>query len=498
MGKIYILGLGPGSIEDLTIGAIKRIKSGDRNYLRTEEHPTVNFLKENNIPYESYDYVYAQEEDFSKVYEYIVEDLIKKANKYKTINYLVPGNPMVAEKTVELLLRREDENLEIEIITGVSFIEPILKLVERDPIEGLKIIDGTDFKFKDIDINVDCIVIQVYNTRVASNIKLVLSQVYGDEYRIYLINSAGVEDEEEIYNIYIYELDRMNNIGPLTSIYIPKVDKITKKIYDIADIVDTMELLRSDKGCPWDREQTHKSIRECVIEEAYEVVDAIDREDIDGLIEELGDLLLQVVFHCQIAMEEGEFNLFDVTTELNKKLIYRHPHVFGEKTVEKFDEVVYNWNKLKFKDRNIKTYTDTLMDVPKIPSLMRSYKVQKRARDIGFDWEDVEGALDKVKEEYYEVIESIKNTNIKGGDVDKVEEELGDLLFAVVNVCRFLEVNPEVALNKCINKFIDRFSIMETKSKQIGKNLKDMTLEEMDKLWNEAKLHKTYKKQDLK
>ena len=131
------------------------------------------------------------------------------------------------------------------------------------------------------------------------------------------------------------------------------------------------------------------------------------------------------------------------------------------------------------------------MDIPKLPSLMRSYKVQKRARDIGFDWEDVRGALDKVKEEYYEVIESIKN--IEGGDVDKVEEELGDLLFAVVNVCRFLEVNPEVALNKCINKFIDRFSIMEAKSKQIGKCLEDMTLEEMDQLWDEAKLHKPYK-----
>ncbi len=496
MGKIYVLGLGPGNIDALTMGVVKRIKSGDKNYLRTEEHPTVKYLKENNIPYESYDYVYEQKENFSMVYKYIVEDLIKKAHKYTTINYLVPGNPMVAEKTVELLLNREDKDLEIEIITGVSFIEPVLELVGRDPINGLKIIDGTNFKFKDIDINLDCIVTQVYNTRVASNIKLVLSQVYGDEYKVYLINSAGVEDEEEIHHICVYELDRMNNIGPLTSIYIPKVDKITKKIYDIADIIDTMELLRSDKGCPWDREQTHKSIRECVIEEAYEVVDAIDRDDIDGLIEELGDLLLQIVFHSQIAMEEGEFNLFNVTTELNKKLIYRHPHVFGEKIVEKSDEVVYNWNKLKFKDRNISTYTDTLMDIPKLPSLMRSYKVQKRARDIGFDWEDVRGALDKVKEEYYEVIESIKN--IEGGDVDKVEEELGDLLFAVVNVCRFLEVNPEVALNKCINKFIDRFSIMEAKSKQIGKCLEDMTLEEMDQLWDEAKLHKPYKKQDLK
>lgn len=488
MGKIYVLGLGPGNPDDLTMGVLKRIKSGDRNYLRTEKHPTVEYFKQNGIPYESYDYAYEKGEDFLGVYEYIAEDLALKADKYKTINYLVPGNPMVAEKTVEILLQKESESLEVELLTGISFIEPILELVRRDPIDGLKIVDGTEFKLKDIDINLDCIVTQVYNTRVASNIKLVLSEVYGDEYKIYIINSAGIDGEEEIHSISIYELDRMDNIGPLTSIYIPKVDKITKKIYNMVDIIDTMELLRSDRGCPWDREQTHKSIRECVIEEAYEVVDAIDREDMDDLIEELGDLLLQVVFHSQIALEEGEFNLYDITTELNKKLIYRHPHVFNEKKVEKSDEVVYNWNKLKFKGRNIKTYTDTLVDIPKLPSLMRSYKVQQRASEIGFDWDTVDGALDKVKEEYYEVIESINY--IKGGDVEKTEEELGDLLFAVVNVCRFLEVNPEVALNKTINKFIDRFAIMEAKSDRIGKKLEDMTLEEMDILWDEAKLHR--------
>jgi tetrapyrrole methylase family protein/MazG family protein len=249
-----------------------------------------------------------------------------------------------------------------------------------------------------------------------------------------------------------------------------------------------MDILRGEEGCPWDREQTHKSIRESVIEEAYEVADAIDRDDVDGLVEELGDLFLQIIFHCQIGLEEGDFNFYNVTTELNKKLIYRHPHVFKEKKVEKYDEVVYNWNKLKFEDRNISTYTDILRDTPRLPSLMRSFKVQERANKIGFDWDSVDGALDKVKEEYQEVIESIDD--IEGGDVYKTEEELGDLLFAVVNVCRFLNVNPEVALNRTVNKFIDRFEIMEMKSRQIGKKLEDMTLEEMDILWNEAKLHK--------
>lgn len=488
MGKIYILGLGPGNIDALTIGVVDRIKSGDKNYLRTENHPTVKYLTDNNIPYESYDYAYEKEEDFEKVYEYIVKDLIKKSNKYNTINYLVPGNPMVAEKTVELLLNTKDKDLKIELLTAVSFIEPMIELVGVDPVHGLKIIDGIGFKIKDIDINLDCIVTQVYNKKVASDIKLILSEVYGDEYEIYLINNAGVVGEEEVYRIPIYELDRNHRIGSLTSIYIPKVDKIDKKIYDIADIMDTVEILRSDNGCPWDREQTHKSLRECVIEEAYEVVDAIDKEDIDGLIEELGDLLFQVIFHSQIGLEEGEFNLYEITTELNKKMIFRHPHVFNEKKVEKSEEVVYNWNKLKFKDRGISTYTDILKDVPRLSSLIRSYKVQERAGEIGFDWEDVGGALDKVKEEYLEVLEAINN--FEGGDVERIEEELGDLLFSVVNVCRFLDVDPEVALNNTINKFIKRFEIMELKAKKLGIKLENMTLEEMDVLWNEAKLHR--------
>lgn len=488
MGKIYILGLGPGSVDALTIGVINRIKSGDKNYLRTESHPTVKYLIDNNINYQSYDYIYEREEDFEKVYEYIVKDLIKKSKEYKSINYLVPGNPMVAEKTVELLLNTKDKDLEIELLTGLSFIEPIIELIGVDPVHGFKIVDGIEFKMNDIDINLDCIVTQVYNNKVASDIKLILSQVYGDEYEIYLINNAGVVGDEEINKIPIYKLDRINKVGNLTSIYIPKVDKIDKKIYNIADIIDIVEILRSDKGCPWDREQTHKSIRECVIEEAYEVVEAIDNEDIDGLIEELGDLLFQIIFHSQIGLETGDFNFYDITTEISKKMIFRHPHVFGKKKVEKSEEVVYNWNKLKFKDRGISTYTDTLKDVPKSSSLLRSYKVQERAGEVGFDWDNVEGALDKVKEEYLEVIEAI--SNFEGGDVGKIEEELGDLLFSVVNVCRFLDVSPEIALNKTINKFIERFEMVELKARKLGVELENMTLEEMDALWDEAKLHR--------
>ena len=488
MAKINILGLGPGDVDSLTIGVVDKINSGVKNYLRTEKHPTIKYFKDNNIPYEAYDYIYEQEDDFLNVYEKIVEDLIEKAREYDEINYLVPGNPLVAEKTVELLLKKEGPGLEMEIFTGMSFIDPVVQLVKRDPINGLKILDGTTLQINNLDINIDCLIVQVYNNRIASNVKLLLADVYGDEYEIYVVNRAGIKEKEQLLKIPVFQLDRIHTIDSLTSIYVPKLDKIIKKVYNIDDIIDTTRILRSKDGCPWDMKQTHKSIRECVIEEAYEVVDAIDKEDIDSLVEELGDLLFQVIFHCQIGYEEGEFNLLDVTTALNNKLIHRHPHVFAQKKVEKSEEVVYNWNELKYKDRHISSYTDRLKDMPRLPSLMRSFKVQERAAEIGFDWDHVEGALEKVKEEYYEVIESIRS--LKGGDVEKVEEELGDLLFAVVNVCRFLKVNHEEALNKTLNKFIDRFEKMEEYSNKMGKKLEEMTLEEMDKLWDKAKQDK--------
>lgn len=485
MGKIYVIGLGPGSIDSLTLGAVQRINSGDANFLRTEKHPTVEYFKENKIPYKSFDYLYEAEEEFENVYKKIVDELIRES-KDKDINYFVPGNPMVAEKTVELLI---EKGLDIEIISGMSFIEPIIELVVRDPINGLKLVDGAEFSSLVIDINCDLLITQVYNTRILSEIKIALSEIYGDEYEVYLIHSAGVKGEEEIYKIPVYELDRSSKTTALTSIYVPKMDKINKKVFDFSDLLGIMKLLRSENGCPWDREQDHKSIRQSVIEEAYEVVEAIDNDDLDGLIEELGDLLLQVIFHSQIADEEGEFNIYDVMSSLGKKLIYRHPHVFLQKNVENSSEVVYNWNKLKYEKRNITRFTDKLKDIPKLPALMTSFKIQEKAAEIGFDWEDLNGPIHKVKEEYEEVKEAIAKYEIGH---EKIEDEIGDLLFAVVNLSRFLKVNPEVALYRTINKFIKRFEFIEKAVEESGKNLEDMTLEELDRLWNESKLNKIH------
>ena len=481
MGKIYIIGLGPGSINSLTLGALNRINAGDKNFLRTEKHPTVEYFKDNNIEYKSYDYLYDREEEFKSVYEKIAEDLIKESERYESINYFVPGNPLVAEKTVEILLER---NLDTEIISGMSFIEPMIELIGRDPVNGLKLVDGDGFNNLLVDINTDMIITQVYNNRILSEVKIVLSEIYGDDYKIYFVHGAGVEGQEKKDYIPIYELDRMYEATPLTSIYVPKVDKIDKKVFDFYDILGIMKILRSEDGCPWDMKQTRESIRQSLIEEAYELVNEIDKGDIDGIVEELGDLLFQIVFHSYLGEEEGEFNIYEVTTTLANKLIYRHPHVFLKKVVENSDEVVYNWNMLKYAKRNITKFTDKLKDIPKLPALMTSYKIQEKAAEIGFDWDDIKGAIDKVVEEFYEVTEAMEESEVCS---ENVEGEIGDLLFAVVNLARFLKVNPEIALNRTINKFIQRFEIMEKSIEGTGKEFEHMTLEEMDKLWNEAK-----------
>lgn len=484
MAKIYVIGLGPGSVDDLTLGAVNRINKGDKNFLRTENHPTIKYFKDNDIVYKSFDYLYETEEKFQDVYETIVDSIVEELIKGGDVNYFVPGNPLVAERTVEILLERNED---IEIITGMSFIDPLIMSVKRDPINGLKIVDGTVFDFSMIDINTDTIITQVYNKRIISEIKLILSDIYGDEYNIYIVDSAGIKEQEKVNNIPIYLLDRVEEIGYLTSIYIPRIEKENKHIFDFNDIINIMKRLRGGDGCQWDIKQTHNSLRQCIIEEAYEVVDAIDKGDIDSLMEELGDVLLQVIFHAEIAFDEGEFNIIDITTALANKLIYRHPHIFLNEKVVNSEEVVYNWDRLKDLQRGFKTTGEKLDNISGLPSLMKGLKIQQVVAKVGFDWPDIKGALEKIEEEYNEVLEVIDSS---GENFERQEEEIGDLFFTVVNLARFLKIDPEVSMNKANHKFINRFKFMEEKSIEQNIRLEDMTLEEMEDLWNLAKKNK--------
>ena len=260
------------------------------------------------------------------------------------------------------------------------------------------------------------------------------------------------------------------------------VDFQQKDKYDFEDLLRIMEILRAPDGCMWDREQDHQSIRRNFIEETYEVCEAIDEQDAEHLKEELGDVLLQVVFHTQMEKEKGVFDIGDVTDGVCKKLIFRHPHIFGSVEVGSSEEILRNWDALKRVEKHQETDTSALDSVARsLPGLIRAEKLQKKAAKVGFDWENVQGALDKVAEETAELQQAMDGS----GDV---EEELGDLLFAMVNVARHLKVDPERALEKTCDKFISRFASMERQAHAADKTLSDLPIEELDALWNKAKV----------
>ena len=259
------------------------------------------------------------------------------------------------------------------------------------------------------------------------------------------------------------------------------VDFQQKETYDFNDLLRIMEILRAPDGCMWDREQDHQSIRRNFIEETYEVCEAIDEEDTEHLKEELGDVLLQVVFHTQMEKEKGVFDIGDVADGICKKLIFRHPHIFGSVEVGSSEEILRNWDELKRKEKHQETDTAALQSVAKsLPGLIRAEKLQKKAAKVGFDWDRAEDALDKVAEELDEVRRAMQ------GDGDP-EEELGDLLFAAVNVSRHLKIDAERAMEKACNKFTDRFAQMDQMAREMQKNLSDLSLEELDVLWEKAK-----------
>lgn len=259
------------------------------------------------------------------------------------------------------------------------------------------------------------------------------------------------------------------------------VDFQKKEKYNFNDLLRIMEILRAPDGCMWDREQDHQSIRRNFIEETYEVCEAIDEQDPEHLKEELGDVLLQVVFHTEMEKEKGVFDIGDVADGICKKLIYRHPHIFGTVEVGSSEEILRNWDELKRKEKHQETDTSALESVAKsLPGLIRAEKLQKKAAKVGFDWENAQGALEKVEEELDEVKQAV------AGDGDP-EEEIGDLLFAVVNVARHLKVDPERAMEKTCNKFVRRFAEMERQAQQENKVLSDLSLTELDTLWNRSK-----------
>jgi len=256
---------------------------------------------------------------------------------------------------------------------------------------------------------------------------------------------------------------------------------------DVGDVfgqlVNVMETLRGPSGCPWDREQTHESLKKYLIEETCEVIDAIDDQNSDELRSELGDLLLQIVFHAQLAKEEGVFDIRDVIRGISSKLVRRHPHVFGESQVASAEEVLHRWEEIKAGEKGFEHRTSILDGVPRsLPALLRALEISRRAVSVGFEWPNLDAVVEKLDEEVHELKHELQQ-----GHKDRAAEEIGDLLFTLVNVARWLGVNPEDSLRQMIDRFAERFRRIEEAAHKSGRRLEEMTIEEMDAVWNQAK-----------
>lgn len=480
--KITIVGLGTGSHEELTLGALDALEKSSQVILRTAHHGIIPFLNERGISFSDMDDIYENSETFDEIYPKMVERILTAAENGDVV-LAVPGHPMVGERlTFELLRVLEDSNYSLEILSGVSQAHSVLASISRCGVEGIKVLSAAELPEDQLDPGLPMVITGIDNKILAAEIKLKLLRVYPPEEKVFL-SQLNENNRSEADEIPLHTLDHSSHSFDHTScLYLPALELKDLNRYSFRHLVEIIEMLRAPGGCPWDREQSHESLKQCLIEETYEVLEAIDLQDMDKLAEELGDVLLQVVLHSQVAKEHGEFEIGDVITGICQKMINRHTHIFGDVEVSSAEQVVDNWEAIKKKEKGLKNHTQVLKDVPKIlPALMRSCKVQKKAALAGFDWEDTEDAAAKLEEEYQELKEAYQL-----GDKDQIHEELGDLLFAMVNVSRFLKEEPELALTDATEKFIRRFACMEENAE---KPLEEMTLQEMDYLWNQAKAH---------
>lgn len=482
MKKIAIIGLGAGDLEQMPLGVYRHLKKQRKVFVRTSDHPAVQELIKEGVSFESFDAVYEQHNDFESVYRAIVRHLVKKADE-EPITYAVPGHPFVAERTIQLLLSESERaGIELTFLGGQSFLDAMYTSLQIDPIEGCQIVDGTALKREELVLNQHLIIVQVYDAMIASDVKLTLMERLPDDYKVTIATAVG-SSEERMTHVPLYDLDRVASLNNLTAVYVPPVQEEALLYGEFAKLREVIAQLRGPGGCPWDQKQTHQSLKKYLLEEAYEVLEAIDDEDDEHLIEELGDVLLQVMLHAQIGEDEGFFSVRDVIEVVTEKMIRRHPHVFGQMTVNNAEEVVTNWEEIKKQEKGDQADHSILATIPKgLPALMEATKLQKKAAKVGFDWEDAAPMWMKLQEEIGEFMLEVKAKN-----EEEMHKEFGDVLFVLVNLARFYHIDAEEALLRTNRKFMSRFRYIEQATRAEGKILTEMTLEELDQKWEQAK-----------
>ena len=464
MGQIIVVGLG-SNVGQLSADALEALKSSPVLF-KTDRYPAYAWAINQGLNVQSLDKMYESSQDFDQLNKNIATELLAESQS-GTIVYAVQD---VRDASVELLKGWVGN---VRIIPGIH-VEADLETEA-----GAFYLASAAADMQNVPINPRCALIirELDNQLLASEIKIMLMERYPADHSCLISTS-----EEGVQSVNLEELDRLAGYDHLCCALIPAVDKLEQlERFDLNDLMGIMRMLRSPNGCPWDREQTHDSLKRYLVEEAYEVAEAVDEQDDDALCDELGDVLLQIAFHATIAEEHFEFDMLDVTTAICTKMMHRHRHVFGDAHASNPDEVERIWEQVKREERGDEGLAESMRRITKgLPALMRAEKVQKRAKVVGFDWDTPQQALEKVKEEYNEVQQSLAD----GGNFP---EELGDLLFAVVNVARLARVDSEAALDGAIQKFINRFAQMEQMISLHGMEMDNMTLEQLDLYWDRVK-----------
>ena len=477
---IILVGLGPGDPELMTRQAWQVLASADEVYLRTRQHPAVSVLP-SGVQVHSFDELFDDEHDVGAAAGRIVEQVLSLGRRPQGDIYAVPGHPLVSEQTSAAIARRaQREGLPLQVIAGISIIDAALAALGVDLLPHTAVVDALELAGAHVppfSPAAPAVIARLSSAALAAAVRQTLSAVYPAEQRVLLVHAPG-QPEEKVEERALREIDQSEATGPLTVLYVPALGAASS----FEGFQEIIAHLRAPDGCPWDREQTHHSLRQNLLEETYELLAALDDMDPLAMREEFGDLLLQIVLHAQIAAEAGEFNINDVLHGIHTKIVRRHPHVFGDVRVEGTQGVLENWERLKEKERQAAGKPEKgLLDGVSValPALVQAEQYQQRAARVGFDWPEIQGVWDKVSEELEEVRQA--------ATPQEQEAEIGDLLFAIVNLARWLKVDSESALRAANQRFKRRFSQIEQNARLQGRSTADLTLDEMEALWQKAK-----------
>ena len=477
--SLTIVGLGPGSPQAVTTGAVERLRAAPLVVLRTARHPALRHLALRG-EVRSFDDLCDQADGVDGLCARIATEVLDLAAAVPGLVYAVPGHPLIGEATVACILRRAPERgIRPVIEPAVSFIDAACAAMQYDPLQGLQVHDALALPPPDrINATVPLLVAPLHDQRLAAAAQAVLAARYPLSHPVQPVpladGSAAALPLGDIGSA-AWEDDG------LTALWVPALAP-ERDLRSAVTLREIMARLRAPDGCPWDRAQTRQSLKRHLIEETYEVLEAIDADDMAELCEELGDLLLQVYFHAQIAAEETAFTFADVVGALGEKLVRRHPHVFGDQAAANAEQALANWEQIKQAERRAKgKERSSLLDrVPRaLPALAAAQALGERAATVGFDWETVHGVFDKVDEELDELRRADTPT--------ERAEELGDVLFVLARVGSWLDVDVEDALRRANRKFRARFSVMEAAARREGVELASLSDAEWDRLWNAAK-----------